>query len=319
MNAKYSQVALPIVTSILCITPLSASAFGNKGHQSVGAIAAELLQGTPAEQHVNALLNGDSLANAATWADRAKTPPANDVEMHTFIAAHPDHKKYHYTDIPFQESQYRATSVGAATNDLIHAMQNCIAVLRSPDPNISQPFNKRIALMLLAHYVGDMHQPLHVGAAYLSSKPRFVNANTYQGHYEEDLGGNYLKFGSSVLHAYWDDNTVDRSFTKVGASSPQDFALIVLQSPPVVPLTSGDVADWPKKWADEMLPVATQAHLGFKINKPVTVTDHFGTHLQWIVTQPSASSYRDSARDAIHERLIVAGHRLAQILMVIWP
>ena len=305
------------VAAILIVAAPTTWGYGGDGHAIVGAIADDLLEGTPASQHLAPLLKGDTLAHAATWADRVKNAPPDDLEMRDFLRAHKDHKSYHYTDIPIQETAYRPTSIGAATNDLIQMMGQCIAVLRSSDTNIVQPFNQRIALMLLAHYVGDVHQPLHVGAAYLNSKNRFVNPNTYHGAYEADSGGNYLLYGSELLHAYWDDNAVARAMTKAKASTPEKYAQTILLNSPVVPVTTGDIATWPKQWADEMLPLAARAHQGMLIGKRHQVTDEFGKHLQWPVTPPS--TYRDFARDTVQERLTVAGHRLAQLLEAIWP
>jgi len=43
----------------------------------------------------------------------------------------------------------------------------CIGVLKGTvhQPNVRK-ITPSVAVILLAHYVGDMHQPLHVGAAY---------------------------------------------------------------------------------------------------------------------------------------------------------
>ena len=47
----------------------------------------------------------------------------------------------------------------------------CIDVLqgRIPEQN-ERKITKTVALILLAHYVADIRQPLHVGAAYLISR-----------------------------------------------------------------------------------------------------------------------------------------------------
>ncbi len=37
----------------------------------------------------------------------------------------------------------------------------------SPDPDPDQPLSKRNALRLLAHFIGDLHQPLHVGVGFI--------------------------------------------------------------------------------------------------------------------------------------------------------
>ena len=298
----------------------AAFGYGNDGHETVGAIAAELIQGTHAETKVNELLQGMSLVDAATWADRAKGSQGPlTQEMKDFVAANHDHHNYHYTDVPIQEPQYQLGKVGTSPVDIVQISTQCINVLKGNNTPATNPhgFSPRIALLLLTHFAGDIHQPLHVGAAYLNDKPRFVNPNTVTAGVHEDQGGNFLKLGGTLLHVYWDDNAVQRAMKKAGASSPQDYATRILQNNPIVPQTPGSVETWPKQWADDILPIAVKAHKKFKIAKPVTVTDHFGTHLQWKVTAPSG--YTDFARDTVDERLTTAGFRLAQLLQTSWP
>src|SRR6185295_537569 len=75
------------------------------------------------------------------------------------------HKQYHYTDIAIQHDSYDPAFQGARTDDITAAITAVVAVLQGG--TAQAPFsikNKREALLLLAHYVGDIHQPLHVGA-----------------------------------------------------------------------------------------------------------------------------------------------------------
>ncbi|MFX8926146.1 S1/P1 nuclease, partial [Acinetobacter baumannii] len=79
------------------------------------------------------------------------------------------HKQYHYSDIAIQRSSYSLGPVGTREDDIVGAVAAATHVLR--DEPAPAPFNikdKREALLLLVHYVGDLHQPLHVGAVYLS-------------------------------------------------------------------------------------------------------------------------------------------------------
>jgi len=261
-----------------------------------------------------------TLSEAATWADRAKGSQGPlTQEMQAFVTPNQEHHHYHLTDVPIQLTQYHLGDAGTSPVDIVQISTQCINVLKGNDTPATNPhgFSPRIALILLAHLVGDMHQPLHVGAAYLNNKHRFVNPITASGTVHEDHGGNFLKFGGTLLHAYWDNNPVNRAMTKAGATSSQDYANKILQNNPVVAQTSGNVETWPKQWADDMLPIAAKAHKGFKIEKPITVTDNFGTHLQWKVTPPTG--YANFARDTVDERITTGGFRLAQLLQAIWP
>ena len=309
--------SLVILTNAL-LTP-SAPAYGSKGHETVGAIADELLHGTTAETHVRALLHNGTLADAATWADRVKGTNL-DQEMRDYVQHNPKHHQYHFTDVPIQEQQYKDGTKGTDPDDIVHIVKQCIQVLQKTSTPASNPhnFDERTALLLLAHLVGDIHQPLHVGAAYVNPANRFTNPNLHPHGAEEDQGGNFLKYKSTVLHAYWDNNAVERAMTKAGAHTPHDYAITILQNNPVVPQTSGSVLDWPQKWAEEILPVAAKAHRGLRLDSPKTVHDHFGTHLLWPIVK-APSGYDNKARDTVDDELTTAGHRLAELLHVVWP
>src|SRR5205823_5302485 len=83
--------------------------------------------------------------------------------------------------------------------------------LRGDEPETNaRKITRPVALVLLAHYVGDIHQPLHVGAAYFDSNGKLIDPNTDDSAME-DKGGNAISFGGTTLHGYWDSDTVDSS------------------------------------------------------------------------------------------------------------
>ena len=78
--------------------------------------------------------------------------------------------------------------MGTNEHDLVGAVTAAIAVLRDMTP--SGPFSiadKKEALFLLAHFLGDLHQPLHVGAVYLDEHGRLVDPDASH-HIEVDPG-----------------------------------------------------------------------------------------------------------------------------------
>jgi len=157
----------------------NAHAWGNDGHRAVGAIADQLIKGSNAELHVQALLlPGESLEKIAIWADCVKGTycgPQTD-EMVAYTAANPLHQEYHYTDIPFQLAHYDDHGVGATDHDIVQTLKQCIAVLQGRDDAASNPhrFTQRQALLILTHLAGDISQPLHVGSAYVAKDDGFV-------------------------------------------------------------------------------------------------------------------------------------------------
>lgn len=47
--------------------------------------------------------------------------------------------------------------------------------IRNPAPKNPRRISKRVALLLLAHSAGHIHQPLHVGCGYIDAHGRFVD------------------------------------------------------------------------------------------------------------------------------------------------
>jgi hypothetical protein len=309
-----------LVVALSCSSPVYP--WGNEGHQTIGAIADRLIRNSNAEQHVGDLLGG-TLKQDAIWADCAKRYCKDwyDDEMKEFVASNPKHHDYHFTDIPIEEDHYFETSVGASDDDIVHIMRTCIAVLRGEDTPVTNPhgFSARTALILLAHFIGDMHQPLHVGAAYVDADEHYVNPNQSGANYESTLGGNYLILISSTnLHAYWDSNAVKRVMSRVGAHDPEELAAAILARPAPHWQTTGDIKEWPTAWAKEVIPIAEKAITPLRLGPRYQAHDRRGDHPQWDVEE-KPSNYTDQARDTASVQLAKAGYRLAALLQRIWP
>src|SRR5690242_16403097 len=144
---------------IILVSPSSLLAWGQAGHQTIGAIADQLLAGSRAEKEIRALLrHGETLISVSIWAYCTKgycqAPLSPD--MKTFTKANPNHHEYHYTDITFQKAEYEAGAIGSDPNDVDRILGQCIRVLlgnETPESNPHQ-FTPRVALLLLAHLVG---------------------------------------------------------------------------------------------------------------------------------------------------------------------
>jgi S1/P1 Nuclease len=174
------RLLLASLLSIALLSPIQTLAWGRNGHETVGYVAASLIAGTNAGKEVKKLLKpGETMATAAEWPDCAKgfrychKPPTP--EMQDFAARNPQHHNYHYTDVAFQQTEYDASAIGANPDDVVHILGDAILVLKGqPSSNPAHNITKREALFILAHMVGDIHQPLHVGAAYVDSGDQFV-------------------------------------------------------------------------------------------------------------------------------------------------
>jgi len=299
-----------------------ASAYGAAGHEAIGRVAEFHLKGSRAEKEVRALLNAnEDLARVTTWADRAKIPEKYLTnEMKEFVANNPLHHEFHYCDVPFQEKAYRNGLVGTNDHDLIHTIRACIKVLQSPDDTADNPLkiNKRVAFMLLAHYIGDLHQPLHVGSSYVDENDKFVNPQAGAKGLP-DAGGNFFRItAKSTLHAYWDTMTVKLARDKAGE---KDFTAYLVENFPVKPEwnATGDVNTWPEQWATGTLLLAPQCFEGLTLGKRFLVPkdEKHEEHYEWPATL--AESYKEKARDIVEQELAKSGYRLAALLKAIWP
>ncbi len=137
------RLAILISAAMLC---LSAYPWGQKGHDTVAAIAERHLSAAAADS-VNAILDGMSPVYWANWLDNAS---------HT-----PDYaytKTWHYKNID-QNQDYDSVAP-LPEGDVVSATREQIAILAAPQSTRAQ---KNLALKILIHLVGDMHQPMHMG------------------------------------------------------------------------------------------------------------------------------------------------------------
>lgn len=330
---KSSILFSAIITFLFLLPAHQAFAWGRDGHETIGYLAASLIHNTNAETHVAALLqSGETLATAAEWADCAKgkkycqaplTP-----EMKQYGKDNPHHKKYHYTDIPFQLSNYDLNEIGTTPDDVVHILQDAILILQNKPPiDTSHKLTQREALFVIAHMVGDIHQPLHVGAAYVSYHKFITPTSEAQAKKTFSEGGNWLCVGSTGLHSHWDTDYVQRAMKKAGAQMDEAFATKLNESQLSIH-DSGTPITWPEQWAAETLLLAKDVLSGVKViqkreqgpngtcSKPNPNKPSPGN--MWTVELPDG--YADHAvQMVVPEQLYKAGVRLANLLEAIWP
>jgi hypothetical protein len=221
-------------------------AYGPLGHQIVGAIADRKLAGMPTAEKIKTLLDGISLERASLIADDIKSwdkpgpddargfhfhdHPKIEQQLHDFWNANPpspeasdttpSHHWMHYTDVPvLNPEKYGDGNSGRGNWDVVHTIPYCIGVLRGeiPEDN-SRKITKAIALILLVHCVGDIHQPLHVGAEYFNEQGEAIDPDRVATGLGDE-GGNALSLVHNPtadrprhyyhsFHAYWDLDTV---------------------------------------------------------------------------------------------------------------
>ena len=335
---------IPLTISICCalaMYPRPAAAWGPDGHQRVGAISDKLIE-THAQNEVSKIL-GISLATASVWADCAKgvsvtngTAKYQDnakftecdaldstdsifvADMENYVKnnwnncdqTHNNetcHKQHHYTDISIARDQYDDSFIGATSQDIVKTINAAILVM-TDQPNTSGIVisSKREALLLLAHLVGDLHQPLHVGAIYLDKKGRAVDPDHAADFdfTDEIRGGNDLqtdKTGKNNLHKMWDSVAEEPDFDGLVRLADQ------------TPISAAPLTDLARLWASSTMPIARQAYAGLKF-KPL---DKVGKNYE--VKFQKLDEYVAQKNAMQRKQIALAGAHLAELLNRIWP
>jgi S1/P1 Nuclease len=345
--------------------------YGPTGHEIVGGIADQLLANKPAGAKIKELIDGITLEDAAPMPDTIKSwdrngpddakafhfneHPKIDMQLREFWRANPptrdqksetpSHHWFHYTDVPVaNDVKYSSGQTGRGKWDIVHMIPYCVSVLRGETPeNNPRKITKAVAILLLAHYVGDLHQPLHIGAEYFDNAGHAVDPDKAKTGLE-DQGGNSLTLRlltgtqeemakrTLKLHSFWDAEAVSENFPpvspgltrgeKLDAIEPTKRKLINEMSatepkgwrlPPSVALK-----DYAEAWANDMLPVAREAHerLDF-INVHPQIQDDGSTLATGDAREkPMADRmpYHVWAGKTVREQIHKAGWRLADLL-----
>jgi hypothetical protein len=305
-----------LVLLVLLLTA-TAGAFGDEGHRIVGVVAETHLKGTRALTEARKILRPqETLADAAVWPDTIKTPTYEDGDTGLFRLEHPAQDTYHYTNPAFQAERYDPALPGARPTDILQMMREAIRVLRGS----SNTFTPREALRMLTHLAGDVHQPLHVGNAYVSAStpPHFVVPNKPTG-WRTTSGGNALVYGPQDrfnLHSYWDSHVVNLAMRTDNVAA---YAARLLSEVPVAPdwRDAGDPDAWPERWVNDALVHAKEAHRDIRIAMYLGPDESGRTPHRWRIEQPR--DYDDRSRSAVRLQLAKGGYRLAALLKAIWP
>lgn len=306
-------------TAVALITAFSAGAgaFGEAGHRIVGRLAEIHLANSRALREARKILRPhETLADASVWPDTIKDPIYEDSDTPMFRLTHPEHDVYHYTNLPFQVDRYAPSVPGARSTDLVQTIRLCIRVLRGT----STSFAPGEALRMLAHLVGDVHQPMHVGNGFVTASGplRFLAPSGPSG-WRPTLGGNALVYGPQDrfnLHSYWDAHIVNLAMR---TDDVETFTARVLKEEPAAPgwTPAGDADGWAEQWAAEALLVARQAYGGIELLEYIGPDEMRRTAHRWRIQQPPG--YDDRNRPIVRTQLAKGGYRLAAVLRAIWP
>lgn len=172
------KLFLLLIVSTFSLSSFASWWWGMTGHRVVGEVAESYLT-KKARTAIKEILGNETLAMAANWADFIKSDS-------NFNYLSP----WHYINLKGGLSRDEVMNILAPDTGVnLYAKMNFI--IRELKKKDLEKEKKVMYLRLLVHFVGDLHQPLHVGG-----RP-------------EDLGGNRVRVlwfnDSTNLHSMWDD------------------------------------------------------------------------------------------------------------------
>lgn len=358
--ALYCSIATAIATKAL--------AYGPIGHQIVGAVADRRLANTPAGAKVASLIDGFSLEKAAVIADEIKgwdkrgaddpaifhytAHPMIDAQLREFWKANPptkdrkcpipSHHWFHYTDVPLARPElYADGSAGRSQWDIVHMTAFAIKVLRREVPEENErKITRPVAVILLAHYLGDIHQPLHVGAEYFGKGGEVVDADNAADALEDQGGNSFtlslhsrVPFGgnhNSKLHGFWDTDCVMANLPALPETMPKEERRAKMdearrelvdrlskQEPEKWRIPSASARGYAEALANEILPLAREAHQRLHFRDVRQQQDESGAVFAAGIAEDrpeDSPSYAEWSRKVVADELHKAGWRLADLL-----
>ncbi len=181
--------SLATAAMLLCISTQPTWAWGRAGHRLVALVADSYL--TPETRAaVEELLGKDSMADVASWADQ-------------YRQQHPETGPWHFADTPKSETAYvrdrdcPVAKDGGPTRDCV-VDRIVYFEMRLGDKSLSHD-QRAEALKYLIHFIGDIHQPLHMIQDARGGNDIAVN---FMG---SPVCGNY----KCNLHGVWDEELLD--------------------------------------------------------------------------------------------------------------
>ena len=143
---RFPSIALLLVLALT--SPASATAWGDLGHQVICEIAYQELAAGPARQKLDALLQTPEaphvlFSRACSWADEVK----------------PRRRLDHFVNLPRSSTSVEVIGCPSDEPCILDAIVSDFETLASGKGSLQTRLE---ALMFLGHFVGDVHQPLHV-------------------------------------------------------------------------------------------------------------------------------------------------------------
>jgi len=253
--------------------------WGKEGHEAIAQVASTRLS-SRAQSGVKKYLGGKTLEQIAPFPDDYDHTPQGRWSG-----------PLHYCNLPRTATQYESRYCPIPPGCVVAAIQNYTQRLiaegtTGPVCNYQQGVEP-CPLEFLVHFVGDIHQPLHVG-------------------YGDDEGGNTVKvtwFGSSTnLHHVWDVDIIQRWDSQT-ANLVSDLQTLISQEPNLVKQYVSITQ--PAKWANESFQYVLSTVYNFSQQSEPVMATRSTTLGQW---------YYTTNLPVVQQRLVAASVRLAALL-----
>jgi len=262
-----------ILLALVVLLPISSDAWawGDQGHKVICEIAMRLVQPSTRAEIQKLISNDqqfDTFSDSCIWPDHPRQRASE-----------------HFVNLPRDSDGLHSDACPSATACVVTAIKTDFEVLSSNNASQAQ---KLASLKFLGHWVGDIHQPLHVS-------------------FEDDRGGNSILVTGICggnLHSAWDTCLV----LKAVGEDVNEAATELMKT-----ITPARIESWthsaPMDWANESFAIAEQARTEYCIRQGGSCD------------QPSGKVKIDAAyvtvnTPVIREQLQKAGVRLAHMFDV---
>ena len=252
---------------VFAVVAMVLLSWGVTGHRTIGKIAENHLS-PAARTAVRELLGNESLADVSTWADE--------------IRGRSEYRAtagWHFANLPLglDYSAFQRQVEGMTRENVYSALLQQEKVLTD---KASTREKKIEALKFVVHFVGDLHQPMHISR-------------------EEDKGGNTIQLNyegqGTNLHSVWDSKLLDKQGL--------DYEQLAVKCDKA---SSGEIRQWQSdpliKWMWESYEISSKLYAEVGAMKSRSIGD----------------SYYQEHIATINQRIEQAGIRLAGVLNTIF-
>lgn len=273
-------------TLLLILSCNTAFAWNELGHATVARIAEDRLA-DQSKTAIDAMLRSQSLVDIASWADDCKYQKVREP-----FCLDNDTKAWHYIPLNLDDKDLRASDwVKYCRKDscVVAQLDAALATLSDPGNPATDPASRQHrqldALRFLVHFVGDIHQPLHVA-------DKGVSPN-------DDRGGTteLINLPEQNLHDLWND--VNYFEQQTDAQELGDDLNKAIPADQARTWCTGGAADW--------------AYEGYLIAKRDIYPEYAKASKQGGVVQLNDRDI-NNWRPVVTQRLEQAGVRLAWLL-----